>query len=47
MRTVLEAHMTHSVSGVKRLSLETTAGKDGCLEIEDSDGNLTIMRFEP
>jgi hypothetical protein len=42
-----QAHMTHSVSGVKRLLLETTSGKDGCLVIEDTDGNLTIMRFEP
>jgi hypothetical protein len=41
-----KAHMTHSVSAVKRLSLETTSGKDGCLEIEDTEGNLTIMRFE-
>ena len=42
-----KAHMTHSVTDVKRLSLETASGIDGCLEIEDSEGNLTIMRFEP
>ena len=41
-----KAHLTHSVSNVKRLSLQSIPGKDECLEIEDSDGNLTIMRFE-
>ena len=41
-----QAHMTHSVRDVKRLSLETKSGKDGSLEIEDREGNLTIMRFE-
>ena len=41
-----KAHLTHSVSEVKHLSLQTALGKDECLEIEDSDGNLTIMRFE-
>lgn len=41
------AHMSHSVRDVKRLSLVTNCGIDGCLEIEDGEGNLTIMRFEP
>ena len=40
-------HMTHTVAGVKRLELETTGGRDAALEIEDRDGRVTIMHFEP
>ena len=40
-------HMTHTVAGVKRLELETTSGRDAALEIEDGEGRVTIMRFEP
>ena len=39
-------HMTHTVTGVKRVALETTAGSDETLEIEDKEGAVTIMRFE-
>lgn len=39
-------HMTHTVAGVKRVALETTAGSDETLEIEDKEGAVTIMRFE-
>ena len=40
-------HLTHTVAGVKRLGLETTDGHDGGLEIEDGEGKVTIMHFEP
>lgn len=39
-------HMTHSVAGVKRMALETTGGRDEGLEIEDSEGVVTVLRFE-
>lgn len=39
-------HMTHTVAGVKRLVLETTAGRDASMEIEDGEGGVTIMHFE-
>jgi len=39
-------HMTHMVTGVKRVELETLDGRDQALEIEDSEGATTIMRFE-
>jgi hypothetical protein len=39
-------HMTHMVTGVKRVELETLDGRDQALEIEDSEGDTTIMRFE-
>lgn len=39
-------HMTHTVTGVKRVELETTDGRDEGLEIEDGEGAITIMRFE-
>ena len=39
-------HMTHTVTGVKRLELETTDGSDVALEVEDGDGSVTIIRFE-
>ncbi len=40
------SHMTHTVAAVKRVELETTAGRDEALEIEDKEGTVTIMRFE-
>lgn len=40
-------HMTHTVAGVKRLELETTDERDAALEIEDGEGRVTIMHFEP
>lgn len=39
-------HMTHTVSGVKRMELDTADGRDEALAIEDQQGMLTIMRFE-
>ena len=39
-------HMTHTVTGVKRLELETTDDRDAGLEIEDGEGKRTIMHFE-
>ncbi|MCM3903900.1 MAG: hypothetical protein ND866_19535 [Pyrinomonadaceae bacterium] len=39
-------HMTHTVTGVKRVALETVNGRDEALEIEDKEGAVTIMRFE-
>ena len=39
-------HMTHTVTGVKRLELETTDDRDSALEIEDGEGRVTIMHFE-
>ena len=39
-------HMTHTVTGVKRLELESTNGRDAALEIEDGEGRVTIMHFE-
>jgi hypothetical protein len=39
-------HMTHTVAGVKRVELETTDGGDVELEIEDEEGQVTIMHFE-
>ena len=39
-------HMTHSVAGVKRIALNTDNSQDEGLEIEDSEGTLTIMHFE-
>jgi hypothetical protein len=39
-------HMTHTVTGVKRLELETTDGRDAALEIEDGEGKVIIMHFE-
>ncbi|MCM3905279.1 MAG: DUF5335 domain-containing protein [Pyrinomonadaceae bacterium] len=40
-------HMTHTVTGVKRVALETVNGRDEALEIEDKEEAVTIMRFEP
>ena len=40
-------HMTHTIVGVKRLELETTDGRDAAVEIEDEEGRVTIMHFEP
>ena len=39
-------HMTHTISGVKRVGLETVDGRDEVLEIEDKEGAVTIMHFE-
>ena len=40
-------HMTHSVMGVKRMTLLNTAnGRDEGLELEDAQGAVTIMHFE-
>jgi hypothetical protein len=39
-------HMTHSVSGVKRIAFNTGDSEDEGLEIEDSEGTLTVMHFE-
>ena len=44
--TSSKSHMTHTVTGVKRLELETTDGRDEALEIEDGEGKVTIMHFE-
>jgi len=38
-------HMTHSIAAVKRVELETNQGVDDSLEIEDTSGTVTIMRF--
>ena len=39
-------HMTHTVTGVKRVEMEISDGRDESLEIEDGDGRVTIMHFE-
>ena len=39
-------HMSHSVSGVKRIALNTDDSEDEGLEIEDAEGTVTIMHFE-
>lgn len=39
-------HMTHTITGVKRVGLETVDGRDEALEIEDREGSVTIMHFE-
>ena len=39
-------HMTHTVADVKRVELDTADGRDEALEIEDKEGEVTIMRFE-
>jgi hypothetical protein len=39
-------HLTHYVIGVRRIGLETLDGRDEGLEIEDSKGAVTILRFE-
>jgi hypothetical protein len=39
-------HMTHTITGVKRVEVETVDGRDEALEIEDKEGAVTIMRFE-
>ena len=40
------SHMTHTITGVKRMGLETVAGRDESLEIEDKEGAVTVMHFE-
>jgi hypothetical protein len=39
-------HMTHTVDGVRRIEMHITSGVDEELEIEDSEGTMTILRFE-
>ena len=39
-------HMTHSVTEVKRIALNTDANEDEGLEIEDQKGTVTIMHFD-
>ena len=39
-------HMTHNVTGVRRIDLETLEGRDKGLDIEDATGAVTILRFE-
>ena len=41
-----QAHMTHTVAGVKRITMEGPNGKDETLELEDKEGAVTILRFE-
>lgn len=43
---VTHAHMTHTVAGVKRITMEGPNGKDETLELEDREGAVTILRFE-
>ena len=43
---ITQNHMTHTVSGVKRMELDTTGGRNEELEIEDREGSITIVRFE-
>lgn len=38
--------MTHTVAGVKRITMEGPNGKDETLELEDKEGAVTILRFE-
>ncbi len=40
-------HLTHAVARVRRVGYEAgDAGRDNALEVEDEDGNMTILRFE-
>ncbi|HKO41817.1 MAG TPA: hypothetical protein VJU84_00895 [Pyrinomonadaceae bacterium] len=39
-------HMTHSVTEVKRIAVDTDNSQDQGLEIEDAKGTITIMHFE-
>lgn len=45
-KTTPANHMSHSVSGVKRIALNTDDSEDEGLEIEDAEGIVTIMHFE-
>ena len=45
-KTTPVSHMTHSVSRVKRIALNTDNSQDEGLEIEDGEGTVTIMHFE-
>ena len=45
-KTTPANHMTHSVSGVKRIALNSEDSQDEGLEIEDAEGTVTIMHFE-
>ena len=39
-------HLTHRIAGVTRLDLSRSAALNETLEIEGSDGAVTIVRFE-
>lgn len=39
-------HMTHNVTGVRRIDLEMLEGRDKGLEIKDASGAVTLLRFE-
>jgi len=39
-------HLTHRIAGVTRLDLARPAARNEVLEIEDSKGTVTIVRFE-
>lgn len=39
-------HMTHTIAGVHRLTMDEANGADDALELEDKEGAVTIMRFE-
>ena len=41
-----QTHMTHTVGQVRGIKMHTTGGFDEELEIEDSEGAITILRFE-
>ena len=41
------SHLTHAVARVRRVGYEAgDAERDNALEVEDKDGNVTILRFE-
>ena len=40
-------HMTHIVTGVRRVKLELGAGGNDGLDLEDANGEVTLLRFEP
>jgi hypothetical protein len=39
-------HMTHTIGGMKRLTMDRVNGVDEAIELEDKEGAVTIMRFE-
>ena len=42
----LQGHMTHTITGVRNLVMDSANGVDEVLELEDKEGAVTIMRFE-
>ena len=38
-------HMTHTIAGVQRMTVDEANGADDALELEDKEGAVTIMRF--